>query len=228
MAIIQTSAASSGSAIVDPTMQAIRISERPPEILGAYQLGVISGLLTGVAAGGVVYGFRFGGSVATNLCMIRKVEIGMSSTTAFGTAQTLQYSMQIARSFTAPYSTGGTAAAFTQTNTGKMRSSMPTSQIALTSGNIYMAGTTAITGATNTPDTQVIAYVNGTSNATLPTIPLTAIYQHQSGDYPLILAANEGFIINNVTAMGASGVVSLYVSVEWMELSQTSGNVIAY
>jgi hypothetical protein len=28
--------------------------------------------------------------------------------------------------------------------------------------------------------------------------------------------------------MGATGVVSLYVTVEWMELSQTSGNVIAY
>jgi hypothetical protein len=28
--------------------------------------------------------------------------------------------------------------------------------------------------------------------------------------------------------LGATGVVSLYVTVEWMELSQTSGNVIAY
>jgi hypothetical protein len=160
--------------------------------------------------------------------MIRRVEIGMSPTTAFGTAQTLQYSMQIARSFTAPYSTGGTAAAFTQANTGKLRSSMPTSQMALTSGNLYISNTGAITGATNTLDTQVIAFVNGNANATLPVIPNTAIYQHQTGDYPLILAANEGFVINNVTAMGASGVVSLYVNVEWMELAATSGSVISY
>jgi hypothetical protein len=228
MSIIQTAAASSGSAIVDPTFQAIRFSERPPEILGAYQLALTSGLLTAVAAGGVVYGFRFGPTVTTNLCMIRKVEIGFSTTTAFTTAQAVQYSMTIGRSFTVPYGTGGTAAQFTQTNTGKMRSSMPTSQMSITSGNIYISNTGAITGATITPDTQAIAYASGASTAVGTVMPMTAIYSHQSGDYPLILAANEGFVINNVTTMGGVGVINLTVNVEWMELSATSGNVIAY
>jgi hypothetical protein len=227
MSIIQTAAASSGSAVVDPTMQAIRFSERPPEILGAYQYAITSGLLTVVAAGGTVFSFRFNPATTTNLCMIRRVEIGFATTTAFTTAQSLQYSMQIARAFTAVDS-GGTSGAFTQANTGKMRTSMPTSQMSLTGSNIQIATTGAITAGTRTLDTQPMAFMNGASTAVGTVIPLTAIYQHQSGDYPLILGYQEGFIINNVQTMGAAGVGNLTVNVEWMELSATSGNVIAF
>jgi hypothetical protein len=42
------------------------------------------------------------------------------------------------------------------------------------------------------------------------------------------LAYQEGFIINNVIVMGAAGVGNLTVNVEWMELSATTGNVIAF
>ena len=227
MAIIQTAAASSGSAVVDPTFQAIRISERPPEVLGAYQYAMTSGALTTVAAGGLVFSFRWNPSVTTNLCMIRRVEIGFATTTAFTTAQSLQYSMQIARAFTAVDS-GGTSGAFTQANTGKMRTSMPTSQMAAAGSNIQIANTGAMTAGTRTLDTQPIAYLAGASTAVATTLPLTAIHQHQSGDYPLILAYQEGFIINNVQTMGAAGVINLTVNVEWMELSATSGNVIAF
>jgi len=227
MSIIQTAAASSGSAIVDPTFQAIRFSERPPEILGSYQYAITSGALTTVAAGGLVYSFRFNPSTTTNLLMIRRVEIGFATTTAFGTAQSLQYSMQIARSFTAVDS-GGTSGAFTQANTGKLRTSMPTSQMSLTGSNIQIATTAAMSAGTRTLDTQPIAYLAGASTAIGTALTSAPIYQHQSGDYPLILAYQEGFIINNVQTMGATGVINLTVNVEWMELSATSGNVIAY
>jgi len=228
MAIIQSGASATVLQTVDATMLAARVSERPPEVLGAYQLAMTSGLLTGVTAGQVVYGFRFAPSTTTNLCMIRRVEIGFATTTAFTTAQSLQYGMTVARAFTTPYGTGGTAAAFTQTNTGKLRSSMPTSQISQTSGNIYISATGAITGGVNTPDTQAMAYAAGSSTGVGTSMPLTAVFQHQAGDYPLILAYQEGFIITNVQAMGAAGVINLTVNVEWMELSATSGNVIAY
>ena len=227
MAIIQTAAASSGSAVVDPTFQAIRISERPPEVLGAYQYAMTSGALTTVAAGGLVFSFRWNPSVTTNLCMIRRVEIGVATATAFTTAQSLQYSMQIARAFTAVDS-GGTSGAFTQANTGKMRTSMPTSQMAAAGSNIQIANTGAMTAGTRTLDTQPMSYLAGSSTAVATTLPLTAIYQHQTGDYPLILAYQEGFILNNVQTMGAAGVINLTVNVEWMELSATSGNVISY
>ena len=229
MAIIQTAAASSGSAVVDPTFQAIRFSERPPEILGAYQLAATSGSLTTVAAGGPVFSFRWNPSTTTNLCMIRRVEISFATTTAFTAAQSLQYSMTIARSFTVNDS-AGTSLSLAQANTGKMRTTMPSSAFT-SSGNIQIANTGALTAGTRTLDSYPMSYASiaGPAATPIPTaFPLTPIYQHQSGDYPLILANNEGFIITNTIVMGAAGVGLLTVAVEWMELSATSGNVIAF
>lgn len=226
MAIIQSGANSAVLQTVDPTMTASHVSMRPSECLGAYELGLVSGSLTVAAAGSTVFSFRWAPSTSTNLCLIRRVEIGFSTITAFGTAQSLQYSMQIARSWTAS-DTGGTAAAFTQTNTGKMRTAMPTSAFA-SGGQIMIANTGANTAGTRTLDTQAMAFANGTSSAIGTSMPNTAIYQQQTGDYPLIFAVNEGFIINNVQTMGATGVINLYVNVEWFEMSATTGNAIAY
>lgn len=229
MAIIQTAAASSGSAVVDPTFQAVRVSERPPEILGSYKIALRSGALTGtgVADGSPVFGFRFGPSVTTNLCMIRRVDLTFATTTAFTAAQPLGFAMQIARSWTANQS-GGTPAAFTQTNTGKLRSSMPTSQMSLATSMIQISSTTLLTGTPYTEDTERFNVVYGPSNGLATGIVQATLYGHQSGDYPLIFGLNEGFVIKNQIAFVAGGVVNLSVSVEWMELSATSGNVIAY
>lgn len=224
MAIIQSGANSTVLQTIDPTMTAAHVSVRPPEILGAYQMGLTSGALTGVAAGATVFSFRWAPATSTQLCMIRRIEIGFATTTAFTTAQSLQYSMQAARQWTAS-DTGGTAAAFTQTNTAKLRTSMPTSAFA-GGGQIMIANTAANTAGTRTLDTQAMSFAPATSNAVAATMPLTAIFQHQTGDYPLILANNEGFIINNVQAMGAAGVGNFTVNVEWMEIAasnQTAG-----
>lgn len=226
MAIIQSGANSTVLQTVDPTMTAGRVTIRPPELLGAYELGLVSGALTGVAAGAPVFAFRWAPAVSTNLCMIRRVEIGFSTITAFTTAQSLQYSIQIARQWTAN-DTGGLTAAFTQTNTAKMRTTMPTSAFA-GGGQIMISNTGANTAGTRTLDTQAMAFVSGSSTAIGTTMPNTAIIQHQTGDYPIILAANEGFIINNAQAMGAAGVINLYVNVEWFEVAATTGNPIAY
>jgi hypothetical protein len=226
MAIIQSGANSTVLQTIDPTFLAARISERPPEILGAYQLGITSGALTVAAAGSTVYSFRWAPAVTTNLCMVRRIEIGFSTITAFTTAQSLQYSMQVARQWTAS-DTGGTAAAFTQTNTAKMRTTMPTSAFA-GGGQIMIANTGANTAGTRTLDTQAMSFTQGASTAVGTALTTIPVWQHLSGDYPLIFAANEGFIINNVQTMGAAGVINLTVNVEWMELAATTGNAIAY
>ena len=226
MAIIQSGANSTVLQTIDPTFLAARYSERPPEILGAYQIGLTSGALTVAAAGSTVYSFRWAPAVTTNLCMLRRVEIGFSTITAFTAAQSLQYSMQLARQWTAN-DTGGTAAAFTQTNTGKFRTTMPTSAFA-GGGQIMIANTGANAAGTRTLDTQAMAFTQGSSTALATTMLNNPIYQHQTGDYPIILAANEGFIINNVQLMGATGVINLTVNVEWFEMAATTGNAIAY
>jgi hypothetical protein len=226
MAIIQSGASSSTTMTVDPTMLAARISERPPEILGAYQIGAVSGLLTGAAAGATVFSFRWAPSTSTQLCMIRRVEVGFSTTTAFGTAQALSYSMIIARSYTVS-PTAGTQLLFSAANSGKMRTAMPNSAF-VAAGDIRIASTAAITAGTRTLDTNPVAYVQGSSTAIGTTLTSQPIFQHQPGDYPLILATNEGFEIQSNIAMGATGVINLTVMVEWMELAATTGNAIAY
>lgn len=230
MAIIQSGAVPTNLLTVDPTFAAMRVSDHPPEILGAYSLGLVSGALTTVAAGGVVFALRWAPTVNTQLCMIRRVEIGFATTTAFTTAQTITYSMQVARNFSVSYTSGGTAAAFTQANTGKLRTSMPASAFSAPAGQLYMANTGVISGATNTLDTQVIGYVTSPSTTAVvgSSMLSTPIFQHSPGDYPLILANNEGFVINNVIVMGAGGVINLYVTVDWMEMNATTGNAIAY
>lgn len=226
MAVIQSGASGTTLLTVDPTFVAARVSDHPPEILGAYQMGLTSGLLTAVAAGGTVFSFRWNPPTTTQLCLIRRVEIGFATTTAFTTAQSLQYSMQVARNWSAS-DTGGTAALFTQTNTAKMRTTMPTSAFA-GGGQIMIATTAANTAGTRTLDTQAMAFTQGSSTAVATTLLSNPVWQHQTGDYPLILANNEGFIINNVQLMGAAGVINLVVNVEWMELAATTGNAIAY
>jgi len=226
MAVIQSGASSTSLLTIDPTFVAARVSDHPPEILGAYSLGLTSGALTTAAAAGTVFSFRWAPTTTTQLCMVRRVEIGFATTTAFTTAQALQYSMQVARNWSAS-DTGGTAAAFTQTNTGKMRTAMPTSAFA-GGGQIMIANTGANTAGTRTLDTQTIGFVQGASTAIGTVLTATPIFQHSPGDYPLILANNEGFIINNIVLMGAAGVINLTVTVEWMELNATTGNAIAY
>lgn len=233
MAIIQSGANSTVLQTVDPTMLTARISERPPEILGAYSMSSISGALTVVAGGSPasaspLYAFRWAPATTTQLCMIRRIEVGFNTTTAFTAAQSLQYNLLIARAFTASYTVNATTQAFTVANTAKQRTSMP--QSAFVSGGLIQMATTAAmtTTAAFTPDTQFMATVNGTSSAVGTSLPMTALFQHQPGDYPLIFAASEGFIINNGQTMGAAGVGNFIVNVEWMELAATTGNAIAY
>jgi len=234
MAIIQSAVASGvsgGSAIVDPTMQAVRVSNRPTELLGAYSMSMVSGNITVIAAGSTsvpvsLFSMRWAPATNTNLCMIRRVEIGFNTITAFGAAQSLQYNMVVARNFSVNQS-GGTIASFAQTNTGKLRTTMPTSGFA-GGGSIQMATTTALAGTSFTVDSQYLASVNGTSTTVGTSIPMTPIFQHLTGDYPLILANNEGFIISNGQVMGATGVGNLIVNVEWFEIAATTGSPIAY
>jgi hypothetical protein len=226
MAVIQSGTSGTTLMTVDPTFASGRTSIRPPEILGSYQMGLVSGALTGAAAGSTVFSFRWAPATSTNLCLIRRIEIGFATVTAFTTAQALSYSMQVARQWTAS-DTGGTAAAFTQTNTAKLRTVMPTSGFA-TGGQIMIANTGANTAGTRTLDTQAMGFTTGSSTAVGTSLSPQAVFQQQTGDYPLIFAANEGFIVNNVITMGAAGVINLYVNVEWFELAATSGAAINY
>jgi hypothetical protein len=243
MAIIQSGAAPTNLLTVDPTFAAIRVSDHPPEILGAYNLSATSGAILTPAAvtssAGTLFSFRWAPATSTQLCLIRRVEVTLSVATAFAaTAQNVGVGMYIARTFSGADSGGTTIATNASGFTASMqkyRSSMPPSAFSASAGgtgDIRISTTTALTAGTRTLDTWPIAsaIAGVVASAAIGTNILTStpIYQHQPGDYPLILATSEGFILGNLVNIAATGAISLTVNVEWMELAATTGNAIAY
>lgn len=205
---IQAQGFSGTTAEVDATFRALRVSDRPQEAIGFYSFGGTSGLLTGVAAAGPVFSLRNTGS---NLLVIRRVQIGFVTTTAFTTAQGLAYGLLKATSFSAS-DTGGTALFTAGQNKNR------TSFTNITSApDVRIASTAALTAGTRTLETVPLAVAAGSSTAVGTVMPLTSILPHEVGDYPFVLASNEGFIITNNIAMGAAGVINLQVNVEMAE-----------
>lgn len=181
---------------------------RPPEVINWQTIGATSGAMTVVAAAGPVFSFR---NIGTNLIMVRRVTVGFSVTTAFTTAQALQYGLFKATSFSAS-DTGGTALYTAGQN--KHRTSFTN---ITTAPDIRIGSTGALTAGTRTLDTVSIGIAGGAAQAVGASLQPTPLFQHDSGDYPLILAANEGFVITNLTTMGAAGVINLHVNIEYAE-----------
>lgn len=195
---------------VDAAFKAARVSLRPPEVTGWFGLGAQSGLLTGAAANSAVFSFR---NLGANPVLLRRLGVGFIATTAFTTAQRVDFGLLVARAFTAS-DTGGTAIALTGNN-AKVRTSLAT----LTSVDTRIASTGALTAGTKSLDTNHLGQIGGWVGAVGGGIAPAPnnLWSHDAGDHPLVLAQNEGFNVMNLTAMGAAGVGILYVNLELAE-----------
>lgn len=196
---------------VNDYFKSARVSIYPLKTLGWNSLGVKSGAVTGVAANGAVFSFR---NISANPVIVRRVGIGCVTTTAFTTAQVVDYGIFFARAFTAS-DTAQTAVAITGNNT-KHRTSLATP----TSLDVRVSNTGAITAGTRTLDTNALGNVAAWSGGQGQGLNLSPdnLVSQSSGDYPLVFVQNEGFVIANLTAMGAAGVVNLYVNIEFCEV----------
>ena len=195
---------------VDSTFRAIRVTLRPTELIGYYTFGGVSGALTGVAAAGPVFSLRNTGS---NIFLVRRVSVGFLTTTAFTAAQGLSYGLIRATGFTAS-DTGGTALFTAGQNKHRTAFTNITS-----APDIRIASTAALTAGTRTLESQPMGVVGGSSTGVGTGMPTEDILEQDSGDYPMVLAQNEGLIVTNLIAMGAAGVIQLRVSVELAEAS---------
>jgi hypothetical protein len=219
MAIIQSGANSTNLMSVDPTFAAAHVTLRPPEQYGSYQIAAISGALTGAGAGTPVFSMRWAPGTGA-LCLINNVTVSATVTTGFTAAQELEFGLFAARGFTVS-DTGGTQQVISGNNQ-KLRTSMQTSLIA-SGGDMRISSTAALTAGTRTLDSQpmnansfwALAATAGStfSNVNIP------LFDRQPGEYPIVLANNEGIVVNNILAMGAAGVVKLVVYVNWTEVA---------
>lgn len=209
MAILE-GAVSGNQAEVEATHKALRSSIRPDEALNWTSVGAASGLVTAVAAGGALFSLR---NISSNLLVIRRVSVGFIVTTAFTTAQALAYQLVVARAFTAS-DTGGTAIALTGSQ-NKHRTSLAT----LTSVDCRIATTAALGAGTKTLDTVALGIAGGAALAVGNAMSPQTLLQHDAGDYPIVLAQNEGINILNQFAMGAVGVINFHVNIEFGEMT---------
>lgn len=176
-----------------------------------YSVTMVSGALTTVAADGPVWSCRWTNQVLA--AVIHRVVVQWATITAFAAAQAVSHGLYFARSFTAADS-GGAAATLT-TNNGKMQTSMSTTAMT----DIRMASTGAITPGTRTLDAQPLMITTGASTG-IGTVSLGADYFFGGSDdfMPVILRQNEGLVLNNLILMGATGVINLYVGMQWSEV----------
>jgi hypothetical protein len=160
-----------------------------PALLGSYCMGASTGTMAaGLAGGSPVYSFRYGGA---NLAIIRKVSIEADDVTTAFVAGTAKFDLIAARSFTAS-DTGGTSPTLTGNN-GKLRTSFATTAIS----DLRISSTATLTAGTRTLDAQPLATISFaiSTNIDAVLLPTTDLIRQNVGESPLVLATNEGFVI---------------------------------
>lgn len=188
----------------------------------AYTLDVTTGnIAAGAAANSEVFQFRW--TSTTKYAVVREISIsGMRASTAFA-AGNIDIKATVARSFSASGS-GGTALTLTSNN-NKLR----TSQASTLVGDARVSTTAALTPGTETLDSQdlgqIVTHSSGGTGAATPIIgsiylPRTDLFKPSvaNGDYPLVLAANEGFVVR--CTVPGTGVWNLGVRVVWTEQTE--------
>jgi hypothetical protein len=198
---------------VDSTFSAARATLRPMQCLNWQSVSERTGNLTTIAASGAIFSFR---NIGVNPIAVRRVGVGFITTTGFTTAQELAFGLKIARSFTTS-DASGTTIALTGNNC-KRRTSLST----ITSVDCRISAAAALTSGTKTLDTNNIGVVGGYAPAATTGVviapSLNNLLSSDSGDYPLVVAQNEGFNIQNLILMGAGGVGVAYCSFEFAEV----------
>lgn len=195
--------------------RAARVVAVPQRALNFSTVSLVSGLVTGVAANAPVGTIRNGGN---NLLLIRRVGLGIVQTVAFTTAQLVDFGLTVARAFTVADS-GGTPAVLTGNN-NKHRTAMAALSSTI---DARIATTGALTAGTRTLDSQPIASIGawGGGAGTIQPKAADNLLNHSEGDYPIVLANNEGLVLAPLTAMGGGGVVRLYWEIEFAEVDPT-------
>jgi hypothetical protein len=200
------------------------------DLRGSYRLVASTGAVTTIAArtasAGHLFAFRWSpSSLTTYNAYIRRIAARFILTTAYGTAQETGCDLMVARSYSASH-TGATAIDLgsTVTNTNKFATAQNTSLMGV-AGRARIADTGALTAGTHTFDANPIGVLSGWSAAIGAAVPVETsgtdifgnLWDARDNGHPLVLAADEGFVIRNLILMGATGVGRWDFLVEWDE-----------
>lgn len=200
---------------VETNTRALRVTTRPIDVgalgtyAGAWKTGTIA---AGMAANGTIFSVRW--THASNLMLLRNLTFAMSSLSTAFTAGVGSARLIAARSFTASDS-GGTASVPTG-NSQKRRTSFGNTLI----GDLRIASTGVLTAGTRTLDgTELsnIMFAVGTATNTVYCPATTLWSPNFSGEWPLVLAQDEGFLVQ--ATVPATGTWQAQINLEWAEVA---------
>ena len=179
---------------------------------GNYQVAGATGLLTIAAAASDIVSFRWADT--TQDCVVWWIKWWWYLTVGFTAAQISDHALYKAKLFSASPS-GGTsllpAVGQNMMKTGQQNSLLTAFQISTTG---------ALTTGTRTLETQPLL----TRGAWCVAATLKQLEEPVGTPLmePLYLTANEGWVIQNITTMGAAGVQKFHVAVAWSEIAKDS------
>lgn len=211
------------TAEIDAIFQALRITPRPTECLGEYRVSVVTGTIAAALAAGAQL-FQFKWTDASKLAVVTKLRARCLPLTPF-TAATLTDHTSLDAFAVRSYALGGGGTALTLTgNNAKMRTSHATSLAA-----INVATTSALTAATTLdaqPFTQSLRKGNrvnpaaATEEIVMPANDALEFYPNMdAGEFPRVLAANEGIVLANRTVWPAAGTAVYSFEIVWKEVT---------
>lgn len=205
---------------VDAVSLALRSTLRPVNVgaLGSYSAAPKSGIMAaGLTANAPILAFRWApATVTSSLALIRRIKFSAWNLGTGFTVGNFVFDLFVARSFSVQ-DTGGAAVTLT-TNNAKMRTAHATTQ-----ATIQAAATTTLTAGTRTKDANALrtlagVIATGTFASILP--EQTEMFRQQPGEYPLVLATGEGFVIE--ATVPATGTWTWACSIDWDEVAATS------
>jgi hypothetical protein len=181
-----------------------------------YSASIATGATTGLAAGDTLMSFRTGSGI-TVVTMVRHL---ISQVTAFAAAKFLTADLYAARSFTVSDSGAGSTTATLTGNNAKQRTSDATSGVA----DFRAANTAGLTVGTRTLDAQPFARTSFVASTTaLSSLSnggsLINVGADAGSAIPLVLAANEGFVVQAGIAYPATGTLNYFFTVQWFEIA---------
>jgi hypothetical protein len=222
MAIIETGSGSTQATVGAVAGMPLHVASKPVPhgALGHFRMAVTSGTIAAaLAASAQLFTFRW--THATNLCVIHRVTARFQPLTLFTAATLTDFGFDLKKATSVSAGGGGTAVL-----PSKMRSTMASSLLA--SGDARIATTAALTALTTLDTNAIAASVGDTqrvnpaaateeqnvNNPTLDYWPDVA-----SGEHPLVLSQNEGFVIANRTVWPAAGTGIIQVEMAWAEVT---------
>lgn len=197
---------------VEANTLAGRIAHRPIDIGagGSYSISVKSGVMAaGLGAAAPILAFQSPGPLLSLIKRVRFTAQGLG--TGFAAGATV-FDMFAARAFSVQ-DTGGGAVTLT-TNNAKLRTSFATTQ-----ASIRASSTATLTAGTRTLDANPIRTImNDVGTGTFADAqPDLTLFDTKPGDWPLVLAANEGFVIQ--ATVPATGTWTWAAMIDWDEVA---------